>query len=348
MPILHSLPRKEHPENRLLALYHEGLRRHWGRGNIALATALGLVGLGTGWSRAERRFLSDEIRASGMSMADRRGVHRLINPAGYPLAGNVLRNKRLFADHVRAHGLASPDTFNPSAGALADWLQGQQEIVAKRGYSSKGKGVVAFDQADGWRIRQIEDVLAKHGVVQERLKPHAALEGLSPGALPTLRVVTCLDEGGAPEAAAVVLRLGGGGPRPVDNFNAGGLAVRVDADGRCAIAYRASGSSTEELRVHPANGETIVAREVPDFAEAIGLARRAHATLPRGYTVVGWDIGLSDRGPLLIEGNWNHGTDIVQLVGGKGLDRMRLGELYRFHLRRLPPEAWRSARPVEW
>jgi hypothetical protein len=51
---------------------------------------------------------------------------------------------------------------------------------------------------------------------------------------------------------------------------------------------------------------------------------------------------------VLIEGNWNHGTDIVQLVSGKGLDRTRLGELYRFHLRRLPDDAWRSARPVEW
>ena len=134
----------------------------------------------------------------------------------------------------------------------------------------------------------------------------------------------------------------------MDNFNAGGLAVRVDASGRCELAFRASGSSTEELKVHPVNGETIADRQVPDVADAIDLARRSHATLPKGYTVVGWDIGLSDRGPLLIEGNWNHGTDIVQLVSGKGLDRTRLGELYRFHLRRLSPDDWRAARPIEW
>ena len=133
----------------------------------------------------------------------------------------------------------------------------------------------------------------------------------------------------------------------MDNFNAGGLAVRVN-EGMCEIAFRASGNSTEELTSHPANGAMIAGRQVPDFAEAIDLARRSHATLPAGYVVVGWDVGLSDRGPLLIEGNWNHGTDIVQLVSGKGLDRTRLGELYRFHLRRLPDDAWRSARPVEW
>lgn len=316
-----------------------------------MATAFGVLGLGTGWSAAERRFLSDEIRASGLSMAERRGVHRLINPAGYPLSQNILRNKAVFADHVSKHRLAAPSTFDPASGTLADWLGNQDAIVAKRGYSSKGKGVAAFTRgADGWPesvTRELEKVLAKHGVIQERVQAHEVLKDLSPGALPTMRVVTCLDESGLPEAAAVVLRLGGGGPRPVDNFNAGGLAVRVN-DGTCELAFRSGGFSTEELTSHPASGTTIAGREIPDFAEAIDLARRSHATLPAGYTVVGWDIGLSDRGPVLIEGNWNHGTDIVQLVSGKGLDRTRLGELYRFHLRRLPDDAWRSARPVEW
>ena len=41
---------------------------------------------------------------------------------------------------------------------------------------------------------------AAGGVIQRCLATHDALADMSPGALPTLRVVTCLDEVGTPEA----------------------------------------------------------------------------------------------------------------------------------------------------
>lgn len=361
MPIFHALPLKEIPSNRLLVAYHEGLRQHWGMGERMVGKMLRLLELGTGFSPAEKGFLSAEVRRSGLSMAERRGVHRMLNSAGYPLSTNVLRNKALFAKHVRDHGLAAPATYDPERNDLAEWLAAHPRFVAKRGYSSKGKGVAAFSRDGGdWRgpddrrlstealAAELRTIVAQHGVAQERVTADEALRDISPHVLPTLRVVTCIDESGAPEAAAIVLRLGGGGPRPVDNFNAGGLAVRLDEHGQCELAFRARGRRTEQTTVHPTTGVAIAGRQVPAFDDAIRVGCEAHRTLPPGYTVVGWDIGLSDRGPLLIEGNWNHGTDIVQLVSGQGLDRTRLGELYRYHLARISPDQWRATKPIEW
>lgn len=360
MPILHGLPLAIGRENRLLGIYHRGLREHWGWADRRIGNCLALTGLGSRWSPTEQRLLSPEIRANGLSMANRRGVHRLLNPPGYPLSGNLLRNKALFARHAAEHRLPVPATFEPDAADLDGWLEGMAAIIAKPGYSSKGRGVEAF-RRDGERwqgegrlfapielAQHLQACLARHGVVQELLSAHERLKHLSPGALPTLRVVTCRNETGVPERCAIVLRLGSGGRRPVDNFNAGGIAVRLDPSGRCTAAFRASGKAAEKVAVHPVSGAAIVGSAIPDLEAAIAVGERAHRTLPSGYTVVGWDIGLSDRGPILIEGNWNPGTDIIQLVDGVGLDQTRLGELYRHHLARVPEELWRASRPIEW
>ena len=65
------------------------------------------------------------------------------------------------------------------------------------------------------------------------------------------------------------------------------------------------------------------------------------------HALIGWDIGLSADGPVLIEGNWNPGYNVLQLVSGRGIGGMRLGELYRYHLEQAPEAAWRAATPVQ-
>ena len=326
----------------------------------SLSASLAALPLGTGWSAAERRLLPPDVRASGLSMADRRGVHRFLNPAGLPLSTNMLRDKAMFARHAAQQRLPVPTTFDPQCGNLESWLDARGAVIAKPGHSSKGRGVVAFRRAGGQWLgpggkfetnelaRRLVACIARHGVVQELLGPHEQLRMLSPGALPTLRIVTCRNERGDPESCETILRLGSDSSRPVDNFNAGGLAVRLDSSGRCEGAFRANGCAADVLSAHPTTGERIAEKRVPALKEAVALALLAHRSLPEGYVVVGWDIGLSERGPMLIEGNWNPGTDIIQLVGGVGLDQTRLGGLYRFHLERVPEQLWRAAKPIEW
>ncbi|WP_231639448.1 sugar-transfer associated ATP-grasp domain-containing protein [Sphingomonas profundi] len=354
-----------------LAGYYFGqLWCHWRMTDRALAIILAAVSAArwpiggggaapwrNGWGAREQRLVRGATGGEAhLGMAARKGVHRLLNPGAFPRAANPLKNKRLFATRCRAAGLPVPDTFadDGDAAALPAWLARQAAIIAKPNYSSKGQGIVRYLRADGgWhdgtRALATEALVARlgrGGVIQTCLAGHADLAALSPGALPTLRIMTCLDEQGAVEQCGVLLRLGAG-RAPVDNFNAGNLVAAVGDDGRLGPAFIRAGAAIETVTHHPATGAEIVGRRVPDLAAAIDLAVAAHAVFRNGFTVIGWDIGLAEGGPVLIEGNWNPGTDVVQLVAGRGLGRTRLGALYRHHLARLPAARWRAARPIE-
>ena len=312
-----------------------------------------------GWSAAERFLLPAPVRQSGLSMRDRKGLHRLLNPAAFPFGGNPLKNKQLFAAKAEGVGLPIPPSCPVVAGNLSDWLASETDIIAKPSFRSKGQGVERYQrEGQGWRgpsgavgdteLRaRLLDLWRKGGVIQRRLPTHESLAPLSPGALPTLRVVTCLDEGGLPEACDLALRLSAGGPRPVDNFNAGNLVLGIDEQGYCGVAWRSAGGRPVALERHPATGAKIMGAAVPDLGEAIALAVRAHRAFA-DFTVIGWDVGLTCAGPVLVEGNWNPGTDILQLVSGRGLSDTRLGDLYRHHLAHVPVERWQGAQVVEW
>ncbi|GLK81344.1 sugar-transfer associated ATP-grasp domain-containing protein [Methylopila turkensis] len=355
----------------LSALYFDSLWRHWSPGHRAIGLGLSAAAtarlLGAprsdwwrGWDAAEQALLAGARDADAhLAMAARKGLHRLINPGAYPLSANPLKNKRLFAERCRAAGLPAPETFLGDDGALGSWIASQTAVIVKPNYASKGVGVVAYQRAgDGWRsggralshgeaLAALAAAWRAGAVAQAACAPHPRLAHLSPGALPTLRVMTAVNECGAVEACDRVLRLSAGGPRPVDNFNAGNIVASVTADGRIGRGFRRAGAEVVELARHPASGEALAGQPIPDLDAAVALAIRAHEAFRDGFVVVGWDVGLADGGPTLIEGNWNPGADILQLVSGRGLGDSRLGELYAWRLRRLPAETWARAAPIE-
>ncbi|MCI4588647.1 hypothetical protein MOK15_00800 [Sphingobium sp. BYY-5] len=354
---MRAVPKRD--ENSLLAAYHGGLRRHWPLSARAFAHLLAYGGQG-GWSASERQLLPDAVRRAGLSMRDRKGLHRLLNPAAFPFTANPLKNKQLFAQVAQAAGLPIAAACDLAREDLAGWLAGETDIIAKPSFRSKGEGVERFQRMDGgWRggggpiakaalQARLRDLWQAGGVIQRRLPTHEMLADLSPGALPTLRVVTCLDEVGAPEACGLALRLSAGGARPVDNFNAGNLVLGIDDWGACLTAWLGGAGRPTRHDRHPTTDAVIVGTPVPDLIGAIALAGRAHLAFATGFTVIGWDVGLTSAGPVLIEGNWNPGTDILQLVSGRGLADTRLGALYRHHLDQLPADRWRAARVMEW
>ncbi|PTQ08250.1 hypothetical protein CLG96_16290 [Sphingomonas oleivorans] len=364
-----------HQANDIAALYFGRLWLHWRWRDrliaLLLATggmARGLRGMATanpgwrnGWNMAEQALLAPAgDGAAHLGMAARKGVHRLLNPGAFPFAANPLKNKRLFALRCRQSTLPVPDTFDGSEEQLVRWALARNALIVKPNYSSKGHGIVRYIRVPGgWQTcssGQISDsrladrLVRAHragAVIQQAMATHPDLATLSPGALPSLRIMTCLDEAGAIEVCGLVLRLCAGGARPVDNFNAGNLVAAVDDAGRCGPAiWRQDGRIVSTDR-HPATHAVIRGKLLPDIASATALAIAAHQAFREGFTVIGWDIGLTADGPILIEGNWNPGTDILQLVSGTGLGETRLGALYHHHLATLPRSRWRNARPIQ-
>jgi hypothetical protein len=364
----------ERSSNDLAGLYFDALWRHWSVRDRAVAAALSagaaLVNLWSargdlrawshGWDADEQALLNDaQDFGAHLSMAARKGVHRLLNPGAYPLAANPLKNKRIFAARCAEAGLPAPESFYGPAEQLRPWIERRDAFVAKPNYSSKGRGVVGFRRRDGgWSCdgraltvealeRRLLALLRDGGLLQQACDTHPALADLSPGALPTLRVMTAINEAGEPEACDRVIRLSGGGPRAVDNFNAGNIVASLDREGRILRGHRRVGRHVEEVAVHPASGSAIAGRKIPDIGEAVALAVRAHGAFRSGFRVIGWDVGVAASGPCLIEGNWNPGSDILALASGRSLGDTRLGAIYRHHLGRTTPDEWRACGPIQ-
>ena len=111
------------------------------------------------------------------------------------------------------------------------------------------------------------------------------------------------------------------GDKVADNFDFGGIASPVSLDegvlGPGALMHV---DLAEPIRQHPDAGASIAGRSLPPWAAVKALALAAHAAFPT-MASVGWDIAITDAGPILVEGNAVWGVDLPQLA-----HRMQLGD----------------------
>jgi Sugar-transfer associated ATP-grasp len=146
-------------------------------------------------------------------------------------------------------------------------------------------------------------------ILQPRIANHPELQALS-GALSTVRVVTVRHHAGRIDVALACYRMPVGS-LVVDNFTAGGLASRVELnDGRLGPAvFR---SQPKLFVVHPDTGAAIAGRTLPHWPAVKQLALAAHrefGALPS----IGWDIAITDDGPVIVEGNSVWDPELVQM-----------------------------------
>lgn len=260
-------------------------------------------------------------------------INKRINPLGWT-AGCALADKRLFAERCAAAGLPHAETIATAAGGrvriLAD--PADRPMIAKPAHGEGGDGVrmlgpIADAQALMARLRGIQ----RPTLVQPLIGVHAELADIALGALPTVRIVTILDEAGRPEVVSATFRCASDPRARVDNMKAGGLIVPVDlSDGRLGTACFGYGGHDHDI--HPATGAPIAGRTLPGWAMAIGLVNEAHAGAFADYVLIGWDVALTADGPMLIEGNGKPGVMMPQRAARRGLGESRYGVLLAHHL----------------
>jgi hypothetical protein len=186
--------------------------------------------------------------------------------------------------------------------------------------------------------QQLIDRLRTRGrplVVQKRVLAHPSLLPLTSGALPTVRLLTCLDEQNRPEAVAAVFRMSVGANRTVDNFHAGGVACAVSlGEGELGIASDLGADARLGWCVdHPTTGARISGTLLPYWDQVKSLGLRAHDAF-NDRVLIGWDIAISDDGPIIIEGNRGPDLDIMQRFMDVGFyHEHRLSQLIAHHLR---------------
>lgn len=267
----------------------------------------------------------------------------------------ALRDKAAFARRCEKHGVAAiPALFVAHRGEvqLVDHAAAglpKRDLFLKplSGSGGRGADVWLYEGEGRYRNRRMgvleEKDLLNYLVALSKRKPyigrpyernHPRIADLSPGALSSVRIVTCLDEAYRPEATNAVLRMASNAASLVDNFHAGGIAARVDLETGTVGAATDIGlkRNTQWWCAHPATGAQILGRRIPMWDEALALALRAHAAFP-DQIIVGWDVAILEGGPRLIEGNKSPDLDIVQRTGKAPVGNSRLGVLLAHHVR---------------
>ncbi len=168
---------------------------------------------------------------------------------------------------------------------------------------------------------------------QETIKQHPELDKLNPSCINTVRFDTFIDNQGKTEIISAFLRMSANNLY-VDNTHKGGCFVGIDLntgklkrEGFMELNNPNGGIILE----HPVTHIVFEGFNVPYFKEAKDLMVRAASYMP-GLRLVGWDMGISDSGPVLIEGNSDYGIIGNDLTEGGFLTnqvfRKIWGEIY--------------------
>jgi hypothetical protein len=165
-------------------------------------------------------------------------------------------------------------------------------------------------------------------LLQGLLQPHTALAALIGPVIGTLRVVSLMQADG-PEALFLMQKLPGPGAM-VDSGVSGvnGAAFVDPRTGRILRAQLLSRPITEPLTHSHVTGAPLVGAELPDVAAAVTLALEAHRLFPR-QGVLGFDMMLTNAGPLINEINLNPGSSLAQSARGAGLMDDGMKDRYR-------------------
>jgi hypothetical protein len=153
-------------------------------------------------------------------------------------------------------------------------------------------------------------------LLEERIRPHPALESFLGPTLCSVRVQTIIARDGTPRIIAAVFKLQPG-TVGVDQLIHGAVGCWVDLESG-ALGRGRTRSSRASTSVIPGTDRPFVGFQLPDWSDTKDLALKAAAAFPWARAI-GWDIGLSDRGPILIEGNERWSPSLIQMPSDRGL-----------------------------
>ncbi|WP_158217308.1 sugar-transfer associated ATP-grasp domain-containing protein [Halorubrum sp. Ib24] len=264
---------------------------------------------------------------------------KYIWPAVNPAYADVLENKAAYhlsteghVDHISEfYGLIRDGQFHAyskTGGSLLDALHDEGDLILKPVTGTHGRGVFHLStNQDGYRINdepsseaEVIELIdgTESSVVTEYVENHAYAESISPTSVNTIRILTMRNpDTGEFFAASAVHRFGNDSTGPVDNWSGGGFAAPVDVEtGEFGDLHTySSDGGLQRLKCHPETGTRVSGERIPGWESAKEAAIEM-AEHHRENPYVGWDIVLTDDGPVVIEGNCAPGLSLQQLGCG--------------------------------
>ena len=226
----------------------------------------------------------------------------------YYLVEDKRKFNEIFGDLIHREWLNMDTATQPEFEAF---MAERSVIIAKPSDATCGKGIEKLDKKDFTSLQAMYTHLKETGagLVEDCIIQHRDIAKLYPLSVNTLRIVTVYTEGEAHLIYAFI-RIGNDG-HFVDNFNSGGMVAPIDTE-KGVIQYAAFDKQSRYYETHPYTRTPIAGSAIPFWKESVALCLTAAARIPTlGY--IGWDVAVTEDGPLLIEANQFPGHDILQM-----------------------------------
>lgn len=252
----------------------------------------------------------------------------------------LLRDKFVFGQICDSLGVPHPETYGVSSNGRIYWLglgeDGFKDICAeslpcsidafcKERSGCLGVNIFALRVENGVvyindQRASIEELKSRvestDYIIQKRVYQHSVLNSIYPHSINTIRLVTIRNSAGEIVVLASILRVGSGGGI-IDNAARGGLVIGINMSNGCLLDQgfykpKYGGYSVER---HPDTDIRFAGITIPFYEEATTMAQRFHATLS-GINSIGWDIAITDKGPIFIEGNEDWEIEGIQIAHG--------------------------------
>lgn len=169
---------------------------------------------------------------------------------------------------------------------------------------------------DAYMANLFSEVIKSGFLFQETILQHPELNRLNPSCINTIRFDTFIDKDGQVEIMSAYLRMSTNN-KHVDNISSGGCLVGINLltgklrkDGYPGF----SASGTIIYSCHPITKTVFEGFMIPFFEEAKQMVLRAAGLVP-GLRLMGWDVAISESGPVMVEGNSDYnmvGNDLAE------------------------------------
>ena len=186
------------------------------------------------------------------------------------------------------------------------------KVVAKpnRGGGGEGVKILKYDEYENF-LKKMD----KNYIVEDYIKQHSFLNKIFDGSVNSIRVLT-IKKDDKFIILKIILRTGRKTTDCVDNFSQGGISIDIDLEkgtlkkGKTHFKY-----GDEEYEYHPDTGFKFFGEKLPFYNEVKKIAIDAHMCFPM-FIIIGWDIAITEHGPIIIEGNRTPGFCVFQIHEG--------------------------------
>ena len=211
---------------------------------------------------------------------------------------------RIFKDYLGREFL---DLRTASVDDFKKFIKGKKHVFAKPPLDFGGHGIEKIAVKD---IKDVDKLFKelknkKLNLIEEEIIQHPIVEKLNPYAVNSFRIVTLVNKGKA-YILANALRIN------IDDAIAIGCNdayMKLDEEGYLISPVVDDLANIYET--HPVTGVKFSELKIPFVKEAFDMALKAALEVPE-VRYVGWDFAITEKGPVIVEGNEYPSYGLVQ------------------------------------